>query len=96
MTAARRRLPNRRDSHIVTFVFECHGYRASISRFPDGRIGEIFLDAERYGSDVAVHANEAAILASLCLQSGVPAEMICRAIKGPIGQALLLFEGAGA
>jgi hypothetical protein len=40
----RHRLANRRGSE--TFYFECAGlrYTATISRFPDGRLGEIFID----------------------------------------------------
>jgi hypothetical protein len=47
---ARRRLPNRR--HAETFAVECNGlkYTATISRFDDGRLAEIFLSNHRDGS----------------------------------------------
>ena len=88
----RQRLPNRRRSEIVTFEHEGRRYRATVSRFSDGRIGEVFLDIGRFGSDVHLHAQDSAILCSLALQSGVAASTICNAIKGPIGKALQLFE----
>lgn len=46
----RQRLPNRRTSE--TFAFECKGlpYFATISRFGDGRLGEIFLASHKAGS----------------------------------------------
>jgi hypothetical protein len=45
----RQRLPNRRAS--VSFDFKVAGlhYTATVSQFPDGRIGELFLDQRRAG-----------------------------------------------
>ena len=39
----RERLSNRRSS--ISYTFECEGlrYHATISRFDDGRIGEVFI-----------------------------------------------------
>jgi hypothetical protein len=50
----RETLPNRR--HGEAIVFECEGfrYRACISRFSDGRLAEVFLDASKPGTGVAV------------------------------------------
>lgn len=46
----RQRLPNRRASE--TFTLECAGlqYVATVSRFDDGCIGEIFLSNHKAGS----------------------------------------------
>ncbi len=87
----RRRLPDRRNSEIITFDHEGRTYRATISRFADGRVAEVFLDTGRYGADLQVNAADSAILCSLALQHGVPAAVIRDAIKGPIGRALHLF-----
>jgi len=92
----RQRLPNRRRSEIVTFEHEGHRYRASVSRFANGSIAEVFLDASKFGSDTAVMAQDSAILASIAMQHGVPASTICAAIRGPIGRALALFQEGGA
>ncbi len=92
----RRRLPNRRGGEV--WQFECEGqrYRAQISRFDDGSIAEIFIDCARYGSHVALHASESAVLASLALQHGVPVDDIIRTVTGPIGRALATFVGPRA
>ncbi|MVT71068.1 hypothetical protein GPL21_39180 [Bradyrhizobium pachyrhizi] len=88
----RQKLPNRRPNEIVDFEYDGQRYTAAISRFPSGDVAEIFLTAGKYGAAVHLHAQDSAILASLALQSDVPVETIVHAIKGPIGQALSLFE----
>lgn len=87
----RQRLPNRRNSEIVEFEHENRRYRATVSRFADGRVGEIFLDVGKFGADLQLHAQDSAILASLAMQSGVPVNVIIDAIKGPISTALRNF-----
>jgi hypothetical protein len=75
------------------FEFESHRYRASASWFDDGRIGEIFLDTQKPDTPLQLHASTAAILTSLLLQSGVPAETIQHSVSGPIRIALEHFSG---
>lgn len=89
-SSLRERLPNRRPH--VAFNFHDSGqlYHCSAARFPDGRIAEIFLQTSKAGSTAQQHAECAAILCSLALQSGVSAETIIRAVGGPIGKALEL------
>jgi hypothetical protein len=92
---SRRRLPSRRGSTIVTFEHEGRRYRASGSRFPDGRLAEIFLDVGgKAGSAVQAHADNEAILASLLLQHDVPVGAIRHSIDGPLALALDLLDGA--
>ena len=69
---ARARLANRRAS--TSFTFECAGlrYTATFSRFPDGRIGEIFLTNTKPASQSDINARDAAVAASLALQYGCP------------------------
>ncbi len=88
---ARRRLGHWRASEIRAFEFEGRAYRASVSRFSDGTIGEIFLDAAKYGSDIATHAAESAVMASVAMQYGTPAEALIHSTNGPISKALALF-----
>ena len=68
--SGRERLPNRRASSI--FEFEINGlrYTASISRFADGRIAEIFLQNHKPGSQSDSNARDAAVASSLALQFG--------------------------
>src|ERR1700676_2421929 len=77
----RDRLPNRRPA--ITFGFERDGsqYQATVGYFPDGRIGEIFLNDDRAESLLDVLTHDAAILASLALQHGCSLETIAHALK---------------
>jgi hypothetical protein len=83
-------LPNRRGSESFQFEHAGVSYTATVSKFSDGRLGEIFLDYERPNSQLAEHANDAAVLASLLLQHGVTAAAIQHSISGPLASALAL------
>lgn len=95
----RHRLPNRR--YCETFNFECNGlhYVATVSRFPDGQLAEIFLSNHKSGSQADAAARDSAVVASLALQHGVPAQTITRALlrdsqgraSSPLGAALDLL-----
>ena len=87
----RQRLPNRRSSVTRSFEFDGQIYRATASRFPDGRLAEIFLDCGKAGSAVQMHAENAAILVSMLLQNGVPYDDIRSNVTGPIAEALNQF-----
>ena len=94
--AVRARLPNRRGS--ISTSFEASGARFEMSAgyYPDGRIGEVFLNADRANSLLDFLMSDAAILASLALQYGAPLDEIRHALKrdvrgqaaSPIGAAL--------
>lgn len=101
MTASRRRLPDRRASE--TFDLQAQGltFTATVSRFCDGSLAEIFLQNHKAGSMAGINAQDAAVLASLALQHGVPLDIIRRALmrdargraSGPLGAALDLIAG---
>jgi len=94
--SARERLPNRRPSE--TFTFECNGliYLATISRFQDGRLAEIFVSNAKVGSHSDAAAKDAAVVCSIGLQHGVPLKTIRHALlrdaqgraSSPLGAAL--------
>lgn len=98
----RERLPNRR--HHESFAFEHAGirYTAGIGRFDDGQLAEVFLNGAKCGTDADTAAKDAAIVASLALQHGVPCDVIQRAVtrnrdgtaSGPLGAALDLLAAA--
>jgi hypothetical protein len=88
----RERLPGRRLNSSFSFEYENHVYRATVGRFEDGRIAEIFLNTGKVGTSLQAIADTAAILASLALQHGVPAETIRHAVTGPI--AIVLARSA--
>jgi ribonucleoside-diphosphate reductase alpha chain len=77
----RRRLADRRRS--LTFDIEVAGlrYKATISFFPDGSLGELFVSNHKAGNASDVAARDAGILVSLCLQHGCPVETIAHAIS---------------
>jgi hypothetical protein len=92
----RERLPNRRGAE--TFDLEVAGlrYTCTIGRYADGRIAEIFLTNHKAGSHAGVMASDAAVVASIALQHGVPLDVIRKALmrdprgnpSGPLGVAL--------
>jgi hypothetical protein len=88
MSATRQRLPQRRGSMRFSFTHNGRLYHATVSKFPDGRLAKIFIDAGKPDSEIAVHMNDAAVLASLLLQHGVTATAIRHSISGPLGAAL--------
>src|SRR5215470_7065305 len=98
---ARKRLSDRRANE--SFTFELHGLRftATVSRFSDGRIGELFLNNHKFGNQSDTNARDGAILLSFALQHGADIESIRRALcrdgagraLSPIGQALDLIAG---
>src|SRR5882672_5731972 len=92
----RRTLPNRRCSE--TFTFERDGARFVMTAgfYPDGRLGEVFLNADRANSLLDFLMSDAAILTSIALQYGAPIDEIRHALKrdahgvaaSPIGAAV--------
>jgi ribonucleoside-diphosphate reductase alpha chain len=101
MTADRQRLPNRRASE--SFTFECNNlhYTATISRYADGRLAEIFLGNAKAGSHSDAAAKDSAVVCSIALQHGVPVETIRKALlrdargnpASPLGAALDIVAG---
>jgi hypothetical protein len=97
--AVRERLPNRRAAE--TFDVEAVGmrYRATIGRYDDGRLAEIFLVNHKAGSQAGIMASDAAVVASIALQYGVPLDVIRGALmrdprgkpSGPLGVVLDLI-----
>jgi hypothetical protein len=93
--ANRERLPNRRAAELVDFEHAGRRWTVCVGRFDDGRIAELFLDAEKTSPLVEL-AQESAIVASLALQSGCPLETLRHVLNGrdagPLGAALVLMS----
>src|SRR5262245_44754760 len=97
----RRRLANRRANE--SFSFEVSGLRftATVSRFPDGHISELFLNNHKAGNQSDTNARDGPIVLSFALQYGADIDAIrkalCRDAAGkalsPIGAALDLLAG---
>jgi hypothetical protein len=92
----RERLPNRRATETFTFELDGLRFTASVSRFPDGRIGELFVNNHKAGNQVDTNARDAAILLSFALQHGADVDAIRKALcrdssgraLGPVSRAL--------
>src|SRR5262245_17550533 len=100
---ARERLPNRRASIAFDFEVGGLGYTATVSRFRDGRIGEVFLNNQKSNSSADTAARDSAIVFSIAVQHGADPEVIRRALcrdsngkaSGPLAAALdAIAEGS--
>jgi hypothetical protein len=97
----RQRLRDRRGSLTLTLQASGLNFTATVSRFPDGSLGEIFLQNHKADSTAGIMASDAAIAASLALQFGCPVETLRKALcrdargspTGPLGVALDLLAG---
>ena len=97
----RERLPNRRAA--TTFEIELSNlrYTATVGRFADGRIGELFLTNHRSNSQADTNARDSAIAFSFAVQHGADPRAIRRALcrdshgraSGPLGAALDFLLG---
>jgi hypothetical protein len=96
----RQRLPHRRDSESFNIEVNGRKYRCTISRFPDGRLAEIFIGNNKADSDSDCAAKDASVVASIALQYGVPLDVLRHALmrdskgkpNGPLGVALDLIS----
>jgi hypothetical protein len=86
----------RHASETFSFSCNCLAYVASISRFPDGRLAEIFISNAKAGSHSDSAAKDGAVICSIALQYGVPLDVIRHALlrdprgvaSSPLGVAL--------
>src|SRR5262249_61656181 len=96
------RPPNRRASQ--SFSMHVGGLKstATVSRYDDGRIAELFLSNHRSNSAADTNARDAAITFSIAVQHGADCETIRRALcrdnqgraSGPLAAALdLIVDG---
>lgn len=100
----RSRLPDRRACETFEFVHLGKMHTASVGRYADGRLSEIFVDTDKRDAQPdAVAVRDAAVAASLAFQHGVTAAELSAALErdsatgsplGPIGKAVALAEGA--
>lgn len=92
----RERLRNRRRSENFTFDLDGLKFTATISRYADGRVAELFLNNHKGGNQADTNAHDSAIVLSFALQHGGDIDEIrkalCRDSKGralsPLGAAL--------
>lgn len=103
MTPRRDNLPSRRPSETVEFECRGIGYTASVGFYPDGRLGEAFLDGVKAGTDAQINAKDGAVFLSIALQYGVPLAVLRHAAgrddegrpQGPLGALLDVMADLG-
>jgi hypothetical protein len=94
--ATREPMAHRRIAISTTIKSDGHRLDLTAGFYPDGRLGEIFLNADRANSLLDFLMSDSAILASLALQFGAPLDVLRHAMKrdtadkasSPIGEAL--------
>jgi ribonucleoside-diphosphate reductase alpha chain len=86
----RERLPNRRDGYTQKARVGGQKIYVRTGDYPDGRLGEIFIDMHKEGATFRSLMNNFAIAVSLGLQHGVPLEEFVDAFTAT------RFEPAGA
>jgi ribonucleoside-diphosphate reductase alpha chain len=77
-------LPPRRLNASGELEQDGHRYTVTAGYYADGRLGEIFIDGHKAGSQLAQHAQDAAVLVSMSLQHGVSPRKIAHSIVGPL------------
>jgi hypothetical protein len=93
----RERLPNRRTAESFDASVR---YTATVGRFADGRLAEVFLRGAKVDSATDAAAKDAAVVCSISLQYGAPVEVIRHALlrsansvaASPLGEALDRLE----
>ena len=97
---SREPLPQRRRSETITYMVGGLTYNGSIGFYADGRIGEIFLDCSKSGTEAQIASRDSAIIASFALQHGASINSLRSALtrrpdgsaEGPLGVLLDLLQ----
>lgn len=78
--AARRMLPQKRNSETFELRHNNHTAHVTVGLYPDGGVGEVFIDVAKAGSELEAWARDAAILFSIARQYRAPLEVLARAL----------------
>lgn len=100
-------LPHKRQGESFPIEHVGIRFRMHVSEYPDGRLGEVFLNAEKNESAVDAVGGDFAILISLLLQHGMTAAQIGHALRrgargeplsiaGTVVDFLVKLDGASA
>ncbi len=77
----RQRLHNRRASDTFEIRHGNFTYTITASIDAKGRLGELFIDSDKSGTELSVMMHDAAIAVSLALQNGCPPEDLAQAFE---------------
>lgn len=70
----REQLPNRRQIEHFEIEAGNFSYTVGVGRYPGGRVGEIFIDAGKAGTDLRTTSHDLAVAVSKLLQLGETVE----------------------
>ena len=92
-------LPPRRPSETLRFEHGGFRYFGSVSFTPEGKIGEIFLQTGKTGTELEAMARDLAVVASIAIQHGAEPDVLRKALTrlddgrpaGPLGAFLDLL-----
>lgn len=87
--ALRHRLPDVRQSLTNHFRIANHEGYLTVGLYPNGGPGELFIKMNKEGSTISGLMDTIGVLSSLCLQYGVPLEVMCAKL------AHMRFEPSG-
>ena len=76
----RRELPPRRVCDHYGFEHDTFNWTASVGRYDDGSVGEIFLTCTKQGTKVEASAQDACVAASIAIQYGAPLKVVADAL----------------
>ena len=76
----RRLLPQRRPAETFDLWFWNQSFSVTIGFYPNGAVGEVFIDGGKTGQDIQSTARDAAVVLSLALQHGAAIETIRHAV----------------
>jgi hypothetical protein len=83
----RRTLPQRRPAETFDLLFRNQSVTVTIGFYPNGNVGETFVDVAKSGNDLAHIARDAAIVLSIALQCGASVETLRHALtRGSHGE----------
>jgi ribonucleoside-diphosphate reductase alpha chain len=75
--AVRHHLPRERDSKTYKYEIAGHEGYITVGLYPNGQPGEIFVKMAKGGSTMAGLMDSFAVAISMCLQYGVPLDVLC-------------------
>jgi hypothetical protein len=90
----RRTLPLRRGNETFELVHNGTRVAVTVGRYPDGSIGEVFLNCAKVGSSMEAMGRDAAVLLSIAIQHRVPIDILRHAITRESNGRPSTFVGA--
>jgi ribonucleoside-diphosphate reductase alpha chain len=91
----RERLPNRRGHRTFVLRFNGVDFVVGVGHYRDGRVGEIFIDCNKVGSQLQATASDGAALISLLLQHGRDVDAMRHSLAPAGWLAAVLVRVAG-